>query len=1014
MAPALAPTLAPMAQAPPAETAEDRPGRYRVVSAGPLKELPVSAEWSRTSTAVAQLAIGAEVEVIEVSGMLDGGRRRARISSPAGWITLANTNGSRFAERLADPPPAEPPAAVDGQEAPGPVQEPRVGSAPVAKAAGPAEPVKQEDTQAEEDEEVPFEEELLDEDEDEAEQPKPGPAAPAPQPQAATAEDGSRPSAAPALAPTFSPRPSAALELAPTLAPVAPSPLPLQLSAEKAETSPGKYRIVSAGPLKELPVNAERSRTSAAVAQLSIGTEVEVVEVAPELDGGRRRARIAAPAAGWITIANESPGGSRFAERVPTPEPVPQQPADQATTQADGASAPPAESREVPFEEEPLEDEEASQSPPVPAPPQPADQATTQAEGASAPLAESEGVPFEEEQLEDQSPQAALGQAPAAEPAGHAAPPAPQPAPLEPAAPTPQPVSLEDGPGKYRIVSAGPLKELPVNAERSRASVAVMQLSIGAEVEVVEVAPELDGGRRRARITVAGHEAGWITVANAAEGGARFAERVPAPVQADENKEAEPPSAPADPGAATAEPAPADSADSGAAAAGTAEEAPVAAADAAAPKEEAPRAAKGAAAKLLMKGIRSGEVGRIIDAAEADAAANGEGSGAAASQEPSAEDEWRQRVLRESPKDPDEKMQHRPSLAENARNRGSVAREQDRLKDLPPEEAAKRSSSVPPREAAKGYVKDLLSPRLSPRVAPEGSPTAADVALAQTLLPATPPRSPREGVECSGGAPSSARRPGGKRPPLDPDRVLSQKALEKRALKQYEKNVKVALLNSPRVFAENTGADAPALSLDRLPDNIRNQLLNRSREEAESWLKVQEEMARRDAEQERVQAKLEQWYQQREAVRISEEQRKQAEREELARREQAEQDKWRKRQEMLQKRVAEWAAQKAAKDEMKERAEAEARREAAELEKQKRRAQKQQLRDFHQKRNVSPRPGSNQQEPSDWRELPQPQPPPREKKARKSKSLAPYKKKQEGMLREWDASTAHAAPLRKR
>jgi len=360
-------------------------------------------------------------------------------------------------------------------------------------------------------------------------------------------------------------------------------------------------------------------------------------------------------------------------------------------------------------------------------------------------------------------------------------------------------------------------------------------------------------------------------------------------------------------------------------------------------------------------------------------------------------------------------MQRGQSLAENVRKRGSLARQQDPFKDLPAEQPAE--GPLTPREAAKGYVEGLLSPHLSPRVAPEGAPTLADVALAQTLLPTTPQRSPREGVASSGGAPS-ARRPGG-RPPLDPERVLSQKAIERRALKLYENNVKVALLNSPRVFAGNTGADAPNLSLDRLPEKVRSQLISRSREEAEGWLKTQEEVARRDAEQERVQAKLEQWYQQREAARIAEEKRKQDERDELARREKAEQEKWRKNQEQLKKRVAEWAVQKAAKDGMKERAENEAKREAAELERQKRRAQKQQLREFHQRRNgdsTPATPGAPQSHASDAREQPQPlqQPLPREKKARKAQSLAPYKKKQEGFLREWDASAAAAVPLRRR
>merc|ERR1740121_1482855 len=57
----------------------------------------------------------------------------------------------------------------------------------------------------------------------------------------------------------------------------------------------------------------------------------------------------------------------------------------------------------------------------------------------------------------------------------------------------------DDGPGNYRVISAGPnLKELPVSKEFSRTS-----------AKVREVAAELNDGRKRARIA---DPAGWITL----------------------------------------------------------------------------------------------------------------------------------------------------------------------------------------------------------------------------------------------------------------------------------------------------------------------------------------------------------------------------------------------------------------------------------------------------------------------------------------------------------------------
>ncbi|CAK0807897.1 unnamed protein product, partial [Prorocentrum cordatum] len=239
-APAEPPPPQPVPPATPAvvlTSQGDGPGMYRVLE----KELPVNADASRTSAAVAQLAPGTVMQVVELAEQLDGGRRRARIAQPAGWVTLANeTSGFRFAERFGEPP---------------------LQPAPAAASQAPAAP---------------------------------------PAPPAATSQALAAPPATPAVVLT------------------------------SQGDGPGMYRVLE----KELPVNADASRTSAAVAQLAPGTVMQVVELAEQLDGGRRRARIAQPA-GWVTLANET-SGFRFAERFGEP---PLQPAPAAASQAPAAPA---------------------------------------------------------------------------------------------------------------------------------------------------------------------------------------------------------------------------------------------------------------------------------------------------------------------------------------------------------------------------------------------------------------------------------------------------------------------------------------------------------------------------------------------------------------------------------------------------------------------------------------------------------------------------------------------------
>jgi len=87
-------------------------------------------------------------------------------------------------------------------------------------------------------------------------------------------------------------------------------------SKSQAETQqddgPGNYRVISAGKsLKALPVSKEFARTSEKVGEVALQQEVKVLEVAAELNDGRKRARIAEPA-GWITVMTVK-SGVRFA-----------------------------------------------------------------------------------------------------------------------------------------------------------------------------------------------------------------------------------------------------------------------------------------------------------------------------------------------------------------------------------------------------------------------------------------------------------------------------------------------------------------------------------------------------------------------------------------------------------------------------------------------------------------------------------------------------------------------------
>jgi len=84
-------------------------------------------------------------------------------------------------------------------------------------------------------------------------------------------------------------------------------------AGQAEDDGPGTYRVVSAGTLKALPVSQDYDRTSAKVGEVALEQVVSVLEVAAELNDGRRRARIANPP-GWITLM-ATKNGVRFATK---------------------------------------------------------------------------------------------------------------------------------------------------------------------------------------------------------------------------------------------------------------------------------------------------------------------------------------------------------------------------------------------------------------------------------------------------------------------------------------------------------------------------------------------------------------------------------------------------------------------------------------------------------------------------------------------------------------------------
>lgn len=175
-----------------------------------------------------------------------------------------------------------------------------------------------------------------------------------------------------------------------------------------------------------------------------------------------------------------------------------------------------------------------------------------------------------------------------------------------------------------------------------------------------------------------------------------------------------------------------------------------------------------------------------------------------------------------------------------------------------------------------------------------------------------------------------------------------------RAQRRYEQTVRVALVNVPTTFAQTADRVLPNVKLESLPQATREHLMRESRKEAEMWLEAENQRAKAAQQKLAVTAKLQDWYEQKEAVRQEEQERQAALEEEKERAEQQDKKRWKKRGASLQRRLANWAAEKAEKEEKEERAAAEAAQ--AKEEREKRRyqcyldSQKKKLEEWYQEK----------------------------------------------------------------
>mmetsp|Transcript_26711 Transcript_26711/g.61483 ORF Transcript_26711/g.61483 Transcript_26711/m.61483 type:complete len:836 (-) Transcript_26711:40-2547(-) len=191
--------------------------------------------------------------------------------------------------------------------------------------------------------------------------------------------------------------------------------------------------------------------------------------------------------------------------------------------------------------------------------------------------------------------------------------------------------------------------------------------------------------------------------------------------------------------------------------------------------------------------------------------------------------------------------------------------------------------------------------------------------------PGEKPRSPSPRDGRGGGgqiatkpAPVAARPPPARKPPPDPDLVLSEKAIEQRAQLAFQATLRKALVNStaplPRALE-----GLPAMSLKNAPQMTQNIFLEMSRSEAEQWLKDEQKRANDTEARIAVQDKLAKWHEQREAAKQAEVDRKAKEEKERVEMEKAQYEKWKKRHEALQQKVAEWSSHRSEQQEKADR-----------------------------------------------------------------------------------------------
>jgi len=188
------------------------------------------------------------------------------------------------------------------------------------------------------------------------------------------------------------------------------------------------------------------------------------------------------------------------------------------------------------------------------------------------------------------------------------------------------------------------------------------------------------------------------------------------------------------------------------------------------------------------------------------------------------------------------------------------------------------------------------------------------------------------------------------KPPPNPGKVLSEAALTKRAEKRLGLSVHRMLTNMPDWRPQDEFLlpfPAPVL-LTSLSEEARRCMLSAERAEAEAWLKEATSQAESYQHRLKVESKLHHWHLQREAAKAAEAERKRCLEEEKEKAEKEQARMWKKKGKALQRKVAQWGAEKAEREERQEREKA-----AKKIEENKREAEKRERRQKRLKKNLS-------------------------------------------------------------